>query len=241
METPLPGPAGKQAPPAARTAFVAGPRLAGWVDRFAASHGALQEDLDADGIVLRAADGVVLRAADGVVLRAADGATALLRAPWPVDGRPGRGRNAVERLASLASQERRLGIILVRRGGYAVGVASGGILAASKSGSRYVQSRSAAGGSSQQRFARRRENQANALTEAVAGYAAGVFAGHAIEYLVLGGDAALSAAVLEEKALKEYAPRKRLAFLAVADPNTTVLRKAAADACSVRIEVTDPP
>lgn len=225
METPLPGPAGKQALPAARTAFVAGPRLAGWVDRFAASHGALQEDLDADG----------------VVLRAADGATALLRAPWPVDGRPGRGRNAVERLASLASQERRLGIILVRRGGYAVGVASGGILAASKSGSRYVQSRSAAGGSSQQRFARRRENQANALTEAVAGYAAGVFAGHAIEYLVLGGDAALSAAVLEEKALKEYVSRKRLAFLAVADPNTTVLRKAAADACSVRIEVTDPP
>ena len=101
-----------------------------------------------------------------------DGATALLRAPWPVDGRPGRGSTTVERLASLASQERRLGIILVRRGGYAVGVVSGGKVSASKSGSRYVQSRSAAGGSSQQRFARRRENQANALTEAVAGYAA---------------------------------------------------------------------
>ncbi|GAB3562648.1 acVLRF1 family peptidyl-tRNA hydrolase [Arthrobacter alkaliphilus] len=233
METPAHGSAGKQAVPAARTAFVAGPRLAGWVERFAASHGALREDLDDEG--------VLLRAADGVVLRAADGATALLRAPWPVDGRPGRGSNSVERLASLASQERQLGIILLRRGGYAVGVASGGMLAASKSGSRYVQSRSAAGGSSQQRFARRRENQANALTEAVAGYAAGVFAGHPIEYLVLGGDAALSAAVLEEKALKEYASRTRLPFLAVADPNTTVLRKAAADACAVRIEVTDPP
>ncbi|MGO4586497.1 acVLRF1 family peptidyl-tRNA hydrolase [Arthrobacter sp. 2RAF6] len=232
METRPSGPNEKQPPGAGRTAFIPGPRLTGWVDRFAASHGAVQEEPDGGG--------TLLRAADGTLLRAADGATALLRAPWPVDGRPGKGTTTVERLASLASQERRLGIILVRRGGYAVGVVSGGKVSASKSGSRYVQSRSAAGGSSQQRFARRRENQANALTEAVAGYAAGVFAGHSVEYLVLGGDAALSAAVLEEKALKEYASRTRLAFLAVADPNATVLRRAAADACAVRIEVTDP-
>jgi hypothetical protein len=74
----------------------------------------------------------------------------------------------------------------------------------------------------------------------VAGYAAAVFAGDSIEYLVLGGDTALSAAVLEEKALKEYSSRAKLAFLAVADPNATVLRRAAADACAVRIDVTDP-
>ncbi|GAA4037249.1 acVLRF1 family peptidyl-tRNA hydrolase [Arthrobacter methylotrophus] len=218
------GPSGKQPSAASRTAFIPAPRLTGWVERFAASHGAVEEEPN-DG---------------GTLLRAADGATALLTAPWPVDGRPGKGSTTVERLASLASQERRLGIILVRRGGYAVGVVSGGRVSASKSGSRYVQSRSAAGGSSQQRFARRRENQANALTEAVAGYAAGVFAGHSIEYLVLGGDAALSVAVVEEAALREYASRKRLAFLAVADPNATVLRRAAADACAVQIQVTDP-
>ncbi|MFH5877505.1 acVLRF1 family peptidyl-tRNA hydrolase [Arthrobacter sp. NA-172] len=201
-----------------------GPRLLGWVGRFAASHGNLFEEPD-DG---------------GTLLRAADGATALLKAPWPVDGRPGRGTTSVERLASLAAQERQLGVILVRRGGYAVGIVRGGKVFASKSGSRYVQSRSAAGGSSQQRFARRRENQANALTEAVAGYAATVFTGHGIEYVVLGGDAALSAAVLEEAALKEYASRTRLPFLTVPDPNATVLRSAAADACSVWIQVTDP-
>ncbi|WAH97087.1 acVLRF1 family peptidyl-tRNA hydrolase [Arthrobacter sp. MMS18-M83] len=224
MEIRPSGPNEKQPPRAGRTAFIPGSRLPGWVERFAASHGALQEEPD-DG---------------GTLLRAADGATALLKAPWPVDGRPGKGTNTLERLASLASQERRLGVILVRRGGYAVGVVSGGKVSASKSGSRYVQSRSAAGGSSQQRFARRRENQANALAEAVAGYAAGVFAGQSIEYLVLGGDAALSSAVLEERALKEYASRKQLPFLAVADPNATVLRRAAADACAVRIDVTDP-
>ncbi|MBT8161378.1 MULTISPECIES: acVLRF1 family peptidyl-tRNA hydrolase [Arthrobacter] len=230
-----PGANERQQQPAERTAFIPGPRLSGWVERFAASHGALVEEPDDDGAVhLRAADGAVL-------LRAADGATALLRAPWPVDGRPGRGANAVKRLASLALQERRLGIILVRRGGYAVGIASGGELVASKVGSRYVQSRSSAGGSSQQRFARRRENQANALTEAVAGHTAAIFAGNVFEYLVLGGDAALAGAVVESPALKDYATRKQLPFLAVADPTAAVLRKAAADACSVRIKITDPP
>ncbi|GIU57287.1 hypothetical protein NicSoilC12_30360 [Arthrobacter sp. NicSoilC12] len=59
--------------PDTRVAFVSGDRLPGWVDRFAASHGALvEEELD-----------------DGLQLRAADGAVALLRAPWPEDGRPG--------------------------------------------------------------------------------------------------------------------------------------------------------
>ena len=53
--------------------------------------------------------------------------------------------------------------MLIRRGGYAVGVARDGRLLRSKVGSRYVQSRTAAGGWSQQRFARRREGQAREL------------------------------------------------------------------------------
>ena len=56
-----------------------------------------------------------------------------------------------------------LAVVLVRRGGYAVGVASGDRLTAHKVGTRYVQSRTAAGGWSQQRFARRRANQADGL------------------------------------------------------------------------------
>ena len=74
--------------PETRVAFVSGDRLPGWVDRFAASHGVLvEEELDA-----------------GLQLRAADGAVAVLRAPWPVDGRPGSGHDALSRLASLAGQ-----------------------------------------------------------------------------------------------------------------------------------------
>ncbi|MEE2523386.1 acVLRF1 family peptidyl-tRNA hydrolase [Pseudarthrobacter sp. J75] len=211
--------------PASRTAFVAGHRLAGWTERFAASHGPLTEVPD-DG---------------GLLLRAADGATALLRAPWPADGRPGTGADPLERLASLASQERSFGLILVRRGGYAVGAGRAGRLLASKTGSRYVQSRTAAGGQSQSRFARRRGNQTEALAESAAEQAAKIFAAHPVEYLVPGGDKALVDQVLAQPVLKGVASRARLDFLDVPDPKATVLAKAATDACSVRILVTDPP
>jgi len=63
----------------------------------------------------------------------------------------------------LSSRVRRisiaLGILLAL--GLLIGVASGDRLTAHKVGTRYVQSRTAAGGWSQQRFARRRTNQAD--------------------------------------------------------------------------------
>src|SRR5262249_18275986 len=58
------------------------------------------------------------------------------------------------------------------QGGVAVGIATGPALEMSKVNSRYVQGRPAAGGWSQQRFARRRENQA----KAAAGQAAAIVA-----------------------------------------------------------------
>lgn len=208
----------------ARTAFVPGPRLPGWVERFSAAHGGFRLSDDDDGVRLLAADGT----------------TALLQPPWPVDGRPGRGAGPLERLASMACQPRTAGLVLVRRGGYAVAVASEGMIQASKTGTKYVQSRTSAGGQSQQRFARRRANQADGLVEAVAGQAARIFSGHRIEYLVPGGDRPLAGLVLDEPALKEYSARPRLAFLDVPDPRASVLKRAAADFCSIRILVTDP-
>ncbi|MFF1251636.1 acVLRF1 family peptidyl-tRNA hydrolase [Pseudarthrobacter sp. NPDC058329] len=217
--------AGGQQPSSVRTAFVPGSRLGGWAERFGAGHGGFQ---------VRDGD-------DGLHLLADDGAEALLQAPWPSDGRPGRGADALERLASLASQPRRLGLLLVRRGGYGVAVVSEGVVLASKVGTTYVQSRTAAGGQSQQRFARRRSNQADALVETVAEQALRVFSGGSFEYVVPGGDRALAGFVLEHPALKDYGALPRLAYLDVPDPKAAVVKKAAADACSVRIQVTDAP
>jgi hypothetical protein len=215
--------AGGERKPSVRTAYVPGGRLLGWAQRFAASHNGYQLNDDDDGLHLIASDG----------------AEALLQAPWPVDGRPGRGADELERLASLASQPRRLGLLLVRRGGYGVAVVSEGLALASKVGSTYVQSRTAAGGQSQQRFARRRSNQADALVETVAEQALRVFTGGSFEYVVPGGDRALAGFVLDHPALARYAGLPRLAYLDVPDPKAAVLRKAAADACAVRVQVTD--
>lgn len=218
----MPSPATGQ--PSVRTAFVPGHRLQGWAERFGASHGGYRLHDDDDGLRLRAGDGT----------------GALLQAPWPVDGRPGRGSDGLERLASLAAQPRRLGLLLVRRGGYAAGVATEGRLLASKAGTRYVQSRTAAGGQSQQRFARRRANQADALVDAVAAQAEPIFAAAGFEYLVIGGDRSLAELVLAHPSLRPYATLPRLAYLDVPEPRAAVLKKAAADACSVRIQVTEP-
>ncbi|MGH1565679.1 acVLRF1 family peptidyl-tRNA hydrolase [Mumia sp. DW29H23] len=90
---------------------------------------------------------VVVREGTTVILTAPDGAAASYEdAPAPED----------------------FGILLVRRGGYAIGRVEAGELTAHKTGTRYVQGRTKAGGWSQQRYARRRANQADGLVEAAA-------------------------------------------------------------------------
>src|SRR6185312_14377380 len=128
-------------------------------------------------------------------------------------------------LASLASQERRLGLVLVRRGGYGVGVAVAGKLVASKVGTASARSR---GG-----------DPAAAVVERAGAEAAKVFAGQGFEYLATGGDRLLVDAVLAAPALRSVRDRTRLDPLAVADPKMAVLEKAAADFCAVRIQITD--
>ncbi|WP_449372961.1 acVLRF1 family peptidyl-tRNA hydrolase [Arthrobacter psychrolactophilus] len=197
---------------ARRTAFVPAARLSAWLSRFTAAHGGQLALEDTD---------------DGVSLRLRDGAVALLSPPWPDDGRPGRGANLLERIESLAAQERRLGIILVRRGGYGVGIAVGGKLVAHKVGTASSRSR---GG-----------DQAAAIVERAAAEAAKIFAGASFEYVAPGGDKQLIEAVLSASPLRIIASRPRLAALAVVDPKMAVLEKAAADFCSVRIQITEPP
>ena len=70
-----------------------------------------------------------------------------------------------------------------------MGVASGGRLT-SKVGSRYVQSRTAAGGWSQQRFARRREGQAKELVRGAAAAVRPLTGTRRRGATVLGGDCA---------------------------------------------------
>src|SRR5439155_12360520 len=118
-------------------------------------------------------------------------------------------------------RERRIGVLLVRRGGHAAGVFEGSRLVASKVGSSYVQGTTKAGGSSQQRYARRRANQADAAFAVAADVAAAVFADVALDAFVAGGDRAAVRAVLADRRLSHLHPAGP--WLDVKDPKLKVL------------------
>ena len=125
------------------------------------------------------------------------------------------------------------GVLLVRKGGFAVARLAGETLVESKIGQRHVQGRTKAGGQSQQRFARRRDNQARVAYEAAAEHAARILGG--VPLLVTGGDHAAVEAVLADRRLAGLVVVPP--FLAVPDPRRGVLEQAILDAGNVRISV----
>lgn len=136
--------------------------------------------------------------------------------------------------------------LLVRRGGYAVGVSAADTLTRHRCGTRYVQSRTAAGGWSQQRFARRRAGQADALVSSVVGHAADVIGPDlgTLRGLVVGGDKTLTAQVLDSEGLRVHLPGlldlPRRAFHDIPDPRLAVLRTVVQRARALRVQVIDP-
>lgn len=213
----------------ARRIDVAPQRLAGWIESFAERHGG----------ALTAESGE-----ETVVFLAADGAVARCQVPFPPLGRGGSEEPAslAQRLAAHATADRMVGVLLVRLGGYAAGVFTGAepVLAASKVGSRLVHGRSAAGGTSQRRFARRRENQAHQALGAAADTAAAVFAPYQLDALVLGGDRRALAGIKNDIRLAPYFALAVDAFLTVPDPRLSVLKDTPRLFRAIRITLTEP-
>jgi hypothetical protein len=146
-------------------------------------------------------------------------------------------------IVAHAAADRTVGVLLVRLGGYAVGVFTGRPLAlvASKTGSRLVHGRSAAGGWSQHRFARRREKQANEALSAAADAAIGVFGQHTqLAAVVLGGDRRAVAGLRDDPRLAPYLDRAAERFLTVPDPRLAVLRDTPRTFQAIRIRVAEP-
>ncbi len=200
--------------PVTRTVEVAPERVERWVANFGERH---------DGVEISEHGGRVTS------LLGADGATASF--DW-FDAEPS-------------------GVVLVRRGGYAVALVREGELVEHKVGKRHVQSRTAAGGWSQQRFARRRGNQADALVDAVVGHALRVVlggdespAGGAAAVprgLVVGGDKAMAAAVLDDGRLRALAGLPRRELYDLPDPKRAVLDDAVRRGRAVRVTLVEPP
>lgn len=129
-------------------------------------------------------------------------------------------------LLDHAARDRVVGVLLVRLGGHAAGVFSGRRLVASKVGRRPVHGRHRAGGSSQQRFARRREGQARVALQAAADIAARVLLEHRrdLEAVVVGGDRRALAEVLEDARLRPLRALVAERVLDVPDPRLAVLQ-----------------
>jgi len=203
-----------------RTVLIPSARVVRWFDNFAERHGPASY----------AVRGGELHAT------AADHATAVAALPF---ARPYAGHAQPAALADAVVIPARWGVLLVRKGGFAVARIAGEQMVASKVGQRHVQGRTKAGGQSQQRFARRRDNQARQAYEAAADHAARILTGP-LDALVCGGDRPAVDAVLTDPRLASLAQVRVEPWLAVPDPRRAVLHQAVADACATAITVTDP-
>ena len=206
-----------------RVLGVAPERLGRWLDGVAERHGPFTGTRLVDG---------------AVAVTCADGTELTLRAPFAWTPGPA----LLTSFTAAARQPRRAAVLLVRRGRWATGVFDGGTLVVSKVDTRLVQGRSAAGGWSQQRFARRRANQADAVVEAAAGTAARVLLPHAggLEALFTGGDRGMADAVLADRRLAPLAALRRGPALEVGEPTRAVLEQTPAQFRAVQVHIVEP-
>ena len=190
-------------------------RFERWVLNFRGRHGA-----------------TALRVADGALTGAgSDGSTFSARLPF---GGAYVGPADEAAFAFQVEPAPDWGVLLVRKGGFAVARLAGDRLVDIKVGQRHVQGRTKAGGQSQQRFARRRDNQARQAYEAAADHAARIL-GDGSPLVVTGGDHAAVDEVLSDPRLRGV--ERTGPWLAVPDPRRAVVDQAVADACSAEVEV----
>jgi Actinobacteria/chloroflexi VLRF1 release factor len=206
-------------------------RIESWLESYAGRHGSVS------GVSVEAGG-------DFLTVSAADGALAECHPPFPpLPAGPGSGDPGAD-LAAHATADRVVGVLLVRLGGYAAGVFSGrdARLEASKVGSRLVHGRSAAGGTSQHRFARRREKQASEALAAAADCALRVFGEFAgkLDAVVLGGDKRALTTLREDVRLRPYFAIATDRFLTVPDPRLKVLQDTPRAFRAIRIRLTEP-
>ena len=134
----------------------------------------------------------------------------------------------LEPLLDALAADHVVAALLVRLGGYSVGVFEGERLVASKVGSRFVKGRHKKGGSSSGRFRRRREEQARSLIDEAAEVAVRVLEpwSERVEFTALGGDrAAIDRVLATSPELGRLAEKALPRFFTVRDPRQAVLER----------------
>lgn len=217
-----------------REILVTPDRIAKWVDGFDRRHAMCALTATDTGVRAVALDGAV------AVCDLPLGATLPHGAPEPSEAAGWGG--LLEFFAEAAARPRRVGAVIARRGAYAVGVFDGDRLTKSKVDTTYVQGRTAAGGWSQQRYARRRSNQASKAVKAAADVVDRLLSATLDELyaVVTAGDRDLVAAILEDGRLTEVKGRVHPPhFGDVAEPRRATLEKLPEWFRVVRIHLTE--
>jgi hypothetical protein len=165
--------------------------------------------------------------ADGAVrIEPDEGESLLVRPPFGLEHAGEYDRVRAAPLLEELERDHVVAALLVRLGGYAVGVFEGERLVASKVGSRFVKGRHKKGGSSANRFRRRREEQARTLVEEAAAVAVRILEPQRdrVEFVALGGDRSTVDGVLAARPelgwLRERALER---FFTVPEPRQRVL------------------
>jgi hypothetical protein len=180
--------------------------------------------------------------ADGAVQIETADQTITVRPPF---GLPHADEYEVVRLEPLfeaLAADHVVAALLVRLGGYAVGIFEGERLVASKVGSRFVKGRHKKGGSSSGRFRRRREEQARGLIEEASAVAARVLEPwrDRVQFVALGGDrTAVDRVLAASPELGWLSERALLRFFTVRDPRRAVLERLPYELYAV--ELTEEP
>nr|BFE55678.1 acVLRF1 family peptidyl-tRNA hydrolase [Dactylosporangium thailandense] len=190
-------------------------RLRGWLDGFYGRH----QGADEDGLTLTGTS---------------NGDKATLHPPPGLDA-----AEDIDALLRGVASPPRIGLLLARKGAVAAGIADGGAITSSKVERFHVHGRTAAGGWSQQRYARRRDNQSDAVAGKSADIAERVLLPEvaSLAALVCGGDRGMVDAILADRRLAALAALRHPHLLEVAEPRLTVLEEAAVTARKVRIHL----
>jgi hypothetical protein len=197
-------------------------RLVGWINRFAARN---------DGIAS------LTSTLSSVTATAGNGTTASIAVPFPPMAPS--GAEPVEALLAHLSSIGPIALILVRAAAFSVGVGENRCVVTSSTDTRYVQGRTAAGGWSQHRYARRRGNQLRDSHRAAADTAVRVLSAFAgtLGALVVGGETLAVRDVLADPRLAFLGELPRRSFPDIGEPRRAVLDDVAKRALSVEIIV----
>nr|WP_235079066.1 acVLRF1 family peptidyl-tRNA hydrolase [Amycolatopsis orientalis] len=149
---------------------------------------------------------------------------------------------AVEPLLDHVRTPRLIALLLVRKGGHSLGLAYDGRVVLSRTDRHHGQGRTAAGGWSQQRFARRREGQTRAALRSAAQDAFEVLLPRLseVDAVVLGGDRRALGELRADRRLATLFDRAEPRVLEIPEPRREVLAEAARRARAAELVVREP-